>query len=202
MTKTQIFSILMVPVVALMGYLLFDSVHSEIQLAADIKKSEEVVVGKLKAIRLAEKAFKVNNGYYTANWDSLVDFVKAGEMYIIEKKEKVTPRDRTDPDYYKGDIIEVIEDTIGVETVMAKVFPKEDFPNFNADKLSYIPGTDNKQFDITVGTVKKGIIEVAVLEVIDNYPLDKTRTEEHPSPKRWPLRFGSKTDVTLSGNWE
>ncbi|MFT6960804.1 MAG: hypothetical protein ACJAWV_000505 [Flammeovirgaceae bacterium] len=192
----------MIPVVALMGYLLFDSVYSEIQLAEEIKKSEVVVVDKLKTIRLAEKAFKVKNGYYTADWDSLVDFVKNGDVYIIEKKEEITPRDRTDPDYYKGDIIEVLEDTIGVETVMAKIFPKEDFPDFNPDRLPYIPATDDKKFDISSGKVKKGIIEVSVLEVIDNHPMDKTRTEEHPSPKRWPLRFGSKTDVTLSGNWE
>ncbi len=202
MTKTQIFSILMVPVVALMGYLLFDSVYSEIKLAEEIQKSEAVVVNKLKQVRLAEKAFKAKTGRYTADWDSLVNFVKNGELYIIEKKEKVITRDRTDPDYYKGDIIEVIEDTIGVETVMAKIFPKEEFPNFNPDRLAYIPGTDDKKFDIYVGTVEKGIVEVPVLEVIDNHPMDKTRTEEHPSPKRWPLRFGSKTDVTLSGNWE
>ena len=202
MTKTQIFSIVMIPVVGLMGYLLYDSVASEIRLAEAIKKSEAKVIEKLKMIRDAEKAYFKKKGVYTDNWDSLVTFVAEGELYIIEEKEKVTPRDRDDPDYYKGDIVEVVRDTIGVEKVQAKLFPQEKYPNFKPENLPLIPGTDGKKFEIYAGKVEKGITEVSVVQVVDRHPMDKTRSEENPSRTRWPLRFGSKTDVTLSGNWE
>ncbi|MGB0523882.1 MAG: hypothetical protein ACPGJS_13025 [Flammeovirgaceae bacterium] len=203
MTKTKIFTLLMVPVVVVLGYLLFQSINSKIVEAENIKKSEANVIKRLKMIREAEKAFKAaNGGLYTSSFDSLIDFVKNGQLYITEKKEIITPRKRDDPDYYKGDIITIQIDTIGVESVATKLFPKEEYPNFNPDELSTIPGTD-KKFELYAGTIQtKSGVDIAVLEVVDRHPLDKTRTEDHPSRKRWPLRFGSRTDATLSGNWE
>ena len=202
MTKTKIFSFLMIPVVVFMGYLLVNSVYSEIKFNEDVKRSEKAVIAHLMMIREAEKAYQRINKTYTADWDSLIDFVKNGELFIIETKEIVTPRDRDDPEFYKGDIVTQKIDTIGTEKVLEKLFPEKEYPNFNPDQLPFIPGTDGKKFDIHVGKVEKGLVMLDVVEVIDNHPLDPTRSEEHPSRVRWPLRFGSKTEVTLSGNWE
>lgn len=202
MSKTKIFTWLMLPVVGVLGYLLVNSISSKIIEAENIKKSEKKVIERLKMIRDAQKAYKVVNQSYTASWDTLVDFVASGQLYITEKKEIITPRKRDDPDYYKGDIVTVEIDTIGVEDVLTKLFPKEKYPNFKPEQLPVIPGLD-KKFDLYAGTIEtKGGINIAVLEVVDRHPMDKTRTEEHPSRTRWPLRFGSRTDATLSGNWE
>ena len=200
--KTKIFSFILTLVVAYLGFLLYDSIDSKIEETAAIKRSEETVIKKLQMIREAEKAFKQVNNRYTADWDSLIVFVKDGTLPVVEKKEKITPRRRDDPDYYKGDIIEVTYDTIGQEPVLEKIFPKEEYPEFNPDDLPYIPGTDRKMFDIFADEIEKGGVMVDVIEVVDKHPLDKTRTDEHPSRVRWYLRFGSKTEPRINGNWE
>jgi hypothetical protein len=202
MSKTKIISVLLLGPVFWLTYLLYDSINSKIELTRTIKQSEARVIEKLKVIREAEKAFAEVNGNYTANWDSLIAFVKDGEMPIVEKKEKVIPRKRDDPDYYKGDIIEVTYDTIGREPVMGKVFPKETYGTINPDDLPYIPGTDRKMFDIFAAKVEKGGLMVNVIEVVDKHPMDPTRNDSHPSRVRWFLRFGSKTEPRINGNWE
>jgi hypothetical protein len=201
MSKTRIFAILLWPVIGLLAYMLYNSVNSKIEMAQAIEKSEAKVVEKLKMVREAEKAFLIVNGYYTSNWDSLISFVKAGELPIVEKVEKVTPRKRDDPKYHEGDIIEIRFDTIGREPVMKKIFPAEKYPNFNADELPFIPGTEQQKFEVNVGKIDKGNGLVDVIEVVDRFPLDKTRSDKHPSRTRWHLRFGSMDEARTNGNW-
>jgi hypothetical protein len=43
---------------------------------------------------------------------------------------------------------------------------------------------------------------VDVIEVIDPYPVDVTRSDKNDNPRRKFLRFGSMNEITLSGNWE
>jgi hypothetical protein len=41
-----------------------------------------------------------------------------------------------------------------------------------------------------------------VIEVVDVFPYDRTRSEDHGNRKRRYLRFGAKDEVTTTGNWE
>jgi hypothetical protein len=75
-------------------------------------------------------------------------------------------------------------------------------PDFEIAKLAEIPYSDGKQFEIYTGTVEKGNSVVKVIEVKDIAPLDPLRKESNETKSRRPLRFGSRTDVTTSGNWE
>jgi len=203
MTKTKIFTWLMLPVVVLLGYLLFDSINSKIVESENIKRSEKLVIERLNMIREAQKTYKSIKGVYAPNFDTLVDFVQNGQLHITEVKEKVTTRDRTDPDFYKGDIVTQEVDTIGVEDVLTKLFPKKDFPNFNPEDLRKVPGTQGKEFNMYTNTVPdKTGIPMAVIEVFDPYPMDKTRKADHPIKVRRFLGFGSRDNASLSGNWE
>lgn len=201
--KTKIAALLMLPVVAVLGYLLFNSINSEIVERKRIEDSETAVKARLGMIREAQKAYKSIHGLYAPTFDTLIDFVANGQLHIIEKKEIVTQRDRTDPDFYKGDIVTFEIDTIGVEDVKTKLFPEKDYPNFDAQVLKDIPGKDGKEFDMFTGTVKsKTGLDIAVIEVVDRYPLDKGRKEDNQIKLRRPLRFGSRDNASLAGNWE
>lgn len=203
MSKTKLISILLWPVVIYLGYLLYDSINSKIELTKAIERSEAQVIDRLKQVREAEKAFKDVNGYYTSDWDSLVTFVQSDSLPIVEKIEKITPRRRDDPDYYKGDIIEVTYDTIGREPVLEKIFPEEDYPNFDPAKMPFVPNMSQKEkFDIFTDRIDRGGVMVDVIEVVDRHPMDKTRSDEQQSRVRWFLRFGSRTEPRLNGNWE
>ncbi len=206
MTKTRIFSLLMIPVIVYLAYLLIGGIKYEIDLAAAIAKSEAQVIEQLKRIRKAEKLYLSTYGNYTANWDSLVNFIKNDTFYIVEKSEIIIPwneRDKSDPLYFQRiDSIRIEVDTLDQIMVNKYLFPVEEYPNFNPDSIMFIPGTDGEKFEIFAGEIEKGGVIIDVIEVVDKHPVDKTRNDENASPKRWYLRFGSQTEVTTAGNWE
>lgn len=74
--------------------------------------------------------------------------------------------------------------------------------NINLEDIPYVPGRKNVKFDIFATEVDKNGTIVDVIEVKNPQPFDPTRSEDAESRTRQPLRFGSKTDVTTSGNWE
>jgi hypothetical protein len=205
MKKTQIFTIATFPVILILCYLVVNSVKSKIDEDIAIKKSEERVRKRLMEIREAQKAFQSVHKYYTSNWDSLINFVETGVVYNVQKREIITTRP---PDKaHLGDSVRIVYDTLGNDPVIAKIFPKDKYPNFDAKKLPFIPGLDGKKFAISTGKKKvgkPGINEVLVdlIEVVDPYPLDKTRSDKNDIVRRKFLRFGSMTEITLSGNWE
>jgi hypothetical protein len=205
MKKTQIFTLLTIPVIFLLSYLVVNSVKSKIDDDAAIKKSEEKVRKRLMEIREAQKAFQSVNKYYTSNWDSLINFVETGLVFNVQKREIITTRP---PDKsHLGDSVRIEYDTLGSDPVMAKVFPKSQYPTFNPKDLPLVPGLEGKKFAISSGKKKvgkAGINEVLVdvVEVVDPYPLDKTRSDKNDNARRKFLRFGSMEEISLSGNWE
>ena len=207
MTKTRIFSISLIPIILFLGWLLFDGIASKIRLAEAIAADEQRVINKLKIIRDAEKAYLDKYGRYTTSFDTLIDFIQTDSLYIIEKSEIIIPRDRNDPLFYRGDSIRIELDTIGIEPVIGSVFG-ENFKNYNWTKLDVIPrfvndpNNQDKKFEIFADKIEKSGVMIDVIEVIDKYPLDETRSDENEIPKRKFLRFGSRTEVTTSGNWE
>lgn len=74
-------------------------------------------------------------------------------------------------------------------------------PEFDLSRIAYKPDSDTK-FDIFVGKVDRGGIMVDVIEVKDPNPVNPFRSESNEAKNRKPLRFGSRTDVSTSGNWE
>jgi hypothetical protein len=75
-------------------------------------------------------------------------------------------------------------------------------PNVDIKTLADVPGRPDKKFDIFVGTVKRGNINVSVIEVKDPEPLNPERKATNEAKNRQPLGFGSRVDVSTSGNWE
>jgi biotin carboxyl carrier protein len=74
-------------------------------------------------------------------------------------------------------------------------------PEVDIKTLAIVPGSE-KQFDIYTGWVDKNGIKVNVIEVKDPAPINPERKESNEAKNRRPLRFGSRTDVSTSGNWE
>lgn len=74
--------------------------------------------------------------------------------------------------------------------------------NIDLSRLAYVPGYDDVKFDIFAAEVDRSGVTVDVIEVKNPKPFDKTRKDSNEANNKRPLRFGSKTDVTTSGNWE
>ena len=75
-------------------------------------------------------------------------------------------------------------------------------PKVDLKKLGEVPGLEGTNFNIYVGKVDKNGVMVQVIEVRDPKPMNPMRKESNEAKGRKPLHFGSKLDVTTSGNWE
>ncbi|ELR71829.1 hypothetical protein C900_02204 [Fulvivirga imtechensis AK7] len=75
-------------------------------------------------------------------------------------------------------------------------------PDIDIDRLAYVPGYDNVKFTVYAAKVDKSGVSVDVIEVANPKPFNRERSEDADVRTKKPLRFGSKTDVTTSGNWE
>ncbi|WP_448519490.1 hypothetical protein [Rhodoflexus sp.] len=203
MKKTQLFTIAMVPVILALAYFLFAGIKNKVDEDREIKAREAAVIERLKEIREVQKWFLLVNGRYTGSWDTLRSFIAEGIIPIVEKKETIIQRP---PNLaYLGDSILVTYDTLRRERVKDYIFPADKFPNFNLETFSWVPGYNdpNKQFKMYAGKLtQKSGAKVDVIEVVDPFPFDKTRKENHPNRKRRFLRFGAQDEVSTTGNWE
>ncbi len=202
--KTTIFSILTLILALSIGGLLVDSIYTTIQTQKRIAAEEAKVVDALKQIRSVEEAYLEAEGKYTDNWDSLTYFLNNDSIYNIEKREIIIAavEIRSVEEMYKGDSIRVEYDTLGSQLAKEKLFPAKKYPNFKVDQIGTHPLFPELKFEIFADTIRKSDVLVNVIEVVDPKPTDPTRLEDNENRKRRPLRFGSRTEVRTSGNWE
>jgi hypothetical protein len=103
--------------VALFVYL-YGSVQKVIDDRAAIEGKELAVIERLKLIREAEVVFLEVNGRYTANWDSLRDFIENGRVPIVERREEIIQK------AYGGEDVKVFIDTLGFISAKERIFKK------------------------------------------------------------------------------
>ncbi|MFZ5971008.1 MAG: hypothetical protein ACOYXA_05410 [Bacteroidota bacterium] len=103
--------------VALFVYL-YGSVQKVIDDREAIASIEAAVTERLKLIREAEIVFLEVNGRYTANWDSLSDFVQHGQVPILERREIIEQL------AYGGEKVTVEIDTLGFISAKERIFRK------------------------------------------------------------------------------
>lgn len=196
MNLTKILSIVFLVVALGLGAYLYLRIDSKIQEDKTIAQIEQQIIQKLKMIRDAETAYQAIHGQYTSDWNKLTSFIDTGKIFIIQRKEIVIPGP------YGRDSIYRQIDTLGTVLVKDSLFSEKKYPNFNLQRLPYIPGKQDKTFEIFADVIDRNGIQVDVIEVRDIDPINPARDEKNPSFNRKPLRFGSRTEVTTSGNWE
>jgi hypothetical protein len=134
--------------------------------------------------------------------------VKSGDRIIKNQKAfllKVGEKIQDVPFQDQGVITELANVSNGMEVKKGQFLIKYwDYtfqPNIDLKTLGEVPGSGSK-FEIFVGKVDKNGVLVQVIEVKDPKPINPIRKESNEAKGRKPLHFGSKTDVTTSGNWE
>jgi hypothetical protein len=127
MNLTKILSIVLFVVSLGLAYYLYNSINSTIEFRESITNTETQITDKLAVIREAEKAFLEQHGHYTANWDSLINFIENGRVALTLRTEKITPLS------YGEEKVEVIIDTIGYISARDRIFKKTYNTNAAAD---------------------------------------------------------------------
>tara|TARA_B000000475_G_scaffold115424_1_gene93463 strand:- start:2320 stop:2904 length:585 start_codon:yes stop_codon:yes gene_type:complete len=177
-----------------LAFYLVNSIKYSIDEEARINAAEDKVIEKLKMIRDAQIAFQSVNGKYANEWDSLLNFVENGNIFLIQRREETVLLD------YGAEETTLYLDTLGSVTVIDSLFSS--IPNFLASNLIYVPGYDDVKFEIWASKIEKGGVEVDVVEVRNPKPFDPNRKEANEANINKPLRFGSRTSITTAGNWE
>lgn len=184
-------------VIIVLAILIFRSITDPLKFQNEFKHRQTAVIEKLKNIRSAEQMFLQINNRYTANWDSLADFIDNGKIPII--KLTADPNDTTFTVFFR--------DTVGYKIVKDSIF--KDISNFNSKELKYIPysditGTPKDTFFIRVDKINKGNVWVNTIEVsapyksfLKDYDLDRYGVDPEGV-----LKFGSITEPITDGNWE
>jgi uncharacterized protein (UPF0333 family) len=88
---TRILSIVFLIAAIILAYVLVTNIKSKVDEDARIKRQEELVIKKLQMIRDAEVAYLNSNGKYTADFDTLINFIDTGKIYIIQRREEIKP---------------------------------------------------------------------------------------------------------------
>ncbi|MDQ3534469.1 MAG: hypothetical protein M3421_02455 [Bacteroidota bacterium] len=193
MNQTRILSIVFFVIAIGLGYYLFDRIKYKIDEEDRITRIENSIIQRLKMIRDAQIAYQAVNREYTDNWDQLIRFIENGRIYITQRRENIIQLE------YGADSVVVQIDTLGSVAVRDSLFNERRYPNFNLDRLPYIPGTDQR-FDMYAGKIERqGGAQVDVFEVRDVAPVNPRRRVNNNERA---LRVGSRTEVTTSGNWE
>jgi hypothetical protein len=171
----------------------------------DKVKRYSKVVRNLKIIRDAEVKYYEANGAYTKDKNLLITFIDSSSLALTVTNTIVETINRG------GGITDEIEvkviDTIGYEAVL-KYFKNRDYKN-----MFKVPGLNETEFDLEVGTVEKvqgllvptfmaktpkkplleGMNESLVKQEIEQLDSDQIKGEF--------VSVGSLEEVTTAGNW-
>ena len=194
MKNLKIYTYVTLLLAAGLAFFLVSRIKYSIDEEARINAAEDKVIEKLKMIRDAQIAFQSVNGKYANEWDSLLNFVENGNIFLIQRREETVLLD------YGAEETTLYLDTLGSVTVIDSLFSS--IPNFVASNLINVPGYDDVKFEIWASKIEKGGVEVDVVEVRNPKPFDPNRKESNEANINKPLRFGSRTSITTAGNWE
>ena len=172
-----------------LAFYLVNSIKFSIDEEARINEAEAKVIEKLKMIRSAQIAFQSVNGQFASEWDTLLNFIDSGNIFLIQRREETVLLD------YGAEETTLYLDTLGSVTVIDSLFSS--IPNFVASNLINVPGYENVQFEIWASKIEKGGVEVDVVEVRNPKPFDPNRKESNEANINKPLRSVSYTHLTL-----
>jgi hypothetical protein len=195
--------IVLIPAIVLMFVWSFRSINEPIKFENEYNRRAAVVKERLVHLRDAQEAFKSVNKRYTSDLDSLVDFIKNGNLTLLRKvnntptllRDSLPERELIKRGY-------IIIDT-AYKSVMDSIF--KNVYNFNPDNLPYIPFSEPRQrFSMQADFINRSGIQVPVFEIVaDKFIYLKGLDETYiKAEKVISLQVGSLTEPIKDGNWE
>lgn len=195
-----IINIALAIIACFLAYLVFDSIRQPVAFENTRKEREIKVVQSLKDIRSTQTLFKQTYNRYTADFDSLINYIKTGELPIVNMIPD--PEDTT--------FTKTINDTVGYVKVIDSLFGKRE--NFDINSLRIVPFSQNVPFEMQAGYITRGGLKVAVFEAktpyksylwdLDQQRVNNLRAEQEDLDKYAGLKVGSMDEPSVSGNWE
>jgi len=202
--KTAIQGLLTI-VILLLGYALYESIMKPIRFNQERDVRYDATIERLKDIRTCQNAFKSENSKFTADFDSLIDFIKTGNFKVIMQIGSMD-------DSLAVALGKVRRDTVRVSVLDSLYGDREDF---NIEDIKYVPFT-NKQNVFEMGAtilltgskVRVPVFECKVhndilLNGLDRQLIINLNAERKRIEKYEGLKVGSLEESNNgAGNWE
>ncbi len=176
--KRIIIQVVLIAASIFLAYLIYDSVMTPVNFEKEKTAKYDATIVRLKDIRKAEIAFKDVNGSFCGDMDSLIHFVKYGQVSKIRKVGMLTD------EMIEAGLDEkaarekglIVRDTIKVN-VLTEIFGA----GFNIDEIAIIPNSGGEKFWLGQATVKTGSgVMVPVFEArAHNNQILKSLMEEY-----------------------
>ena len=152
---------ILLPVVLGLGYWLYVVISTPIKFEADLAARKSAVIERIKDIRKAERTFKSKNQRFTANFDTLINFILTekmeGERKLIDEDDSVAMAQAYKK--YGRKFKNVEKFTFSVKDSLFKHLTTQ-----QVKELRYVPFTDNsREFILEAGmlaTESKVVIPV------------------------------------------
>lgn len=177
--KYAVRAALLILIIAL-SYIIFQSIAGPIRYKEEVEKKEKAVIDKLKVLRDAQIAYKDENGGFTGNMDTLLNFMENGMMTVT-----IEDGDRDD----STTVFRSVEVQVSVKDSL--------FPDIDVTSAGIVPGKDTLRFLMAANVIKKNNVQVPVFEIKDPEPFSKERIKDMN-----PLKVGSVYEVNYNGNWK
>lgn len=194
--KTVI-QIVMVIVIAVLGYLIYDSIMEPVRFNQEVERREALIIQRLKDIRSVQVAHRSRYDSFVGDLDSLVYFVKNDSLPIIMAIGSV-PDSLSETEAVRLGIVQ--RDTVW-KPAIDSLLTKAKYP---LDSLPYVPASGGERFTMDAGFIERGLVELPVFEAytipehylsdLENWRTYYTRTEG--------LKVGSLIESSTDGNWE
>lgn len=191
-----------------LGYKIYDSINAPIEFNKVRNERFTQVINKLKDIRDSQEAYKIVNGKYAGDFESLIKFIDTGSYTIT------TQRDSSFMRYDRAYQIDMQQDTIIIDT-LGTVKVKDSL--FGADDryktMMNVPfAQNNEKFEMKADIIDKSGYKAPVFEVkvkkdvvLYDQPEDLLEKEKaYQSVEEVngaEIKVGSLTDVSTNGNW-
>lgn len=177
MNKTVLVAFLLV-LTAVLGYMTYDSIHSEIDYRNRVKQIDAMVIGKLDTLRRMQIAYRDMNDSFAGSFDELFHFMKHGK-YV--KLKQIGEND--------GEVNVAKVDSIFIHPMDEVLGSTE----LDLNRYKMVPPQDTAEFLIDAGFIIQANVRVPVFEISDPYPFNK---------KNKPLQIGDMNNAITSGNWK
>ena len=211
--KTAIQVALAVAIIVLV-YLLWESIQKPIRFNKEKDRIEQATIQRLKDIRIAQLAFRSENGRFTGDFDSLITFLKTDSFSVVQAIGSVPDSMIEELGRKKAEQQALKEGLISRDTIRLSVMDSLFSESYPIDSLKFAPYTQGYQFELGAGklqTASKVAIRVFEAKVpydvllsgldrqlIINYKETREKITGYPG-----LRVGSLEEATNNaGNWE
>jgi type II secretory pathway pseudopilin PulG len=195
-----VYQIVLGVIIVILGYLLIESIMAPIRFDREKKIRYSATIERLINIRTAQDAYRSRYGKYTGSFDTLIDFMKHGEIKVVKQIG-------SEDDSLAVALKKVYRDTIliPVRDTILKGYPYDSlrFVPFTGDTFELAAGELNTQSGIKVKVFECKAPNKVILKGLDRQEIINLDDLAKKLDKYPGLKVGSLTEATNNaGNWE